>query len=108
VTAIVKSAMGATIEASCSMSSGIASAVCRNIVMRRTRCVKEWSYVYIWGISSQRLAIAVALANLSNRDGHGCNQNGKVEISKHDSVAGATAAAATAASAREPAGCFCG
>jgi len=75
--------------------------VSRNIVMGRTGCLQEWSYINIWGIGSQWLAIAEALANLNDREGNGYDEKGDVKISEHDSVTAATAATATTASAGE-------
>lgn len=97
VSAAVKSAMGATIESACVMPSSIASAVCRNIVMGGTRHVQKGSRIHIGRISPQRLAIAKALANLSDREGNGYDENSNVKISEHDSITTATAPAATTA-----------
>ena len=106
MTTAVKSPVGAAIESASVMPCGIATAVSRNIVLEGTRRIQERSYVNIWGISSQGLAVAPALANPSDSDGNGRDQNADVDISEHDLVAGATTAAA-AASARKPAGGLC-
>jgi hypothetical protein len=68
VATTVKSAMGAAIESASVMPSGIASAVRRSIVMRRTRSIERPidPCVYLWKINSQRLPFAQALANLAD------------------------------------------
>jgi hypothetical protein len=101
----VKSAMGAAIESAgvMVMPSGVASAVRPRFVMRRTRSIERQigPCVYVRKINSQRLPFAQALANLADRHHDRGNQNAEVKISEQESVAGAAAATATGASARE-------
>lgn len=100
VTTTVKSAMRTTVNSACVMPSSITSPVRRNVVMGRTRRVQERSYVHIQGISSKRIAIAAALAYLSDREGNGYNDDGNIYIGEHDLMTATTAAAATSATAR--------
>ena len=101
----VKSAV-ATVKSACVVPSRVTPALLRRMVMQETRRFQGQvdADVCVWRISSQRLSIATALANLRDCDGDSRNENSKVEIREHDLMAGTTPAATAPTSAREPTG----